>query len=127
MLAMGVKHIFVHICGYQALNYSMWPQVPLGDPGIVSVAHDVDEAWPSPLESASKLFPNDILYGNVEPAQIHIGTPAEVYELSRQCIEIGKKHEPGFILAPGCEMPPLAPPYNVWMMTKAVNDFGWYD
>jgi uroporphyrinogen decarboxylase len=32
----------------------------------------------------------------------------------------------GFILAPGCGLPPKSPPYNVWMMTEAVNDFGWY-
>jgi len=126
ILAMGVKHIACHICGYQAQNYSMWPQVPLGDPGIVSVAHDVDAAWPTPLASVSKLFPNDILYGNVEPAKIHVGTPAEVYKLSRDCIEVGKKHPSGFILAPGCEMPPNAPAYNVWTMTKAVEDFGYY-
>jgi uroporphyrinogen decarboxylase len=126
MLAMGVKHTITHICGYHALNYPMWAQIPMGDPGIVSVAHDTDEDWPTPLESVGKLFPNDIIMGNIEPAVFQIGTPGEVYELARQCIEVGKKHEAGYILAPGCELAPNAPPYNVWQMTKAVNDFGWY-
>jgi len=31
------------------------------------------------------------------------------------------------ILAPGCEMPPGAIPYNAWMMAKACNDFGYYN
>jgi uroporphyrinogen decarboxylase len=121
MLAMGVKHINTHICGEQNLNLPYWAEIPMGDPGIISVGHEVD------LETASKYFPDHILVGNVEPAVIQIGKPEEVYELSRICIEKGKKHPGGFALAPGCELPPMAPPYNVWMMRKAINDFGWYE
>jgi len=126
MMSKGIKHILNHCCGYHALNYPMWAQIPMGDPGVISVAHDTDEDWPTPLESVCKLFPNDIIFGNVEPAMFQIGTPEQVYELCRQCIEIGKKHKPGFVLAPGCELPPKASPYNVWQMTKAVDDHGWY-
>jgi uroporphyrinogen decarboxylase len=121
LFALGMKHIFTHICGEQNLNLPYWAQLPMGDPGIVSVGHEVD------LDTASKYFPNDIIMGNVEPAVIQTRTPEEVYELSRICIEKGKKHRAGFILAPGCEMPANAPPYNVWMMRKAINDFGWYE
>ena len=121
MLAMGVKHILCHICGEQNLNLPQWAQVPMGDPGIVSFGHEVD------LEDASKYFPKDIIMGNVEPAVIQTGTPEQVYELTRICIEKGRKHPGGFMLAPGCEMPPVAPSYNVWTMMKAVSDFGWYD
>ena len=102
----------------------MWAQVPMGDPGIISVAHDVSETWTSPLESAGKFFPNDILYGNIEPAKFQVGRPEEIYKLSKEAIEIGKKHEAGFILSSGCELPPFASPYHVSMMTKAINDFG---
>jgi len=121
ILAMGVKHILCHICGEQNLNLPHWAQIPMGDPGIVSVGHEVD------LEVASKYFPNDIIMGNVEPAVIQNGTPEQVYHLTRTCIEKGRKHPGGFMLAPGCEMPPRAPSYNVWTMMKAVNDFGWYE
>jgi len=31
------------------------------------------------------------------------------------------------MLAPGCEMPIWSPPVNVFAMTKAVDDFGWYE
>ncbi|MBW1768047.1 MAG: uroporphyrinogen-III decarboxylase, partial [Deltaproteobacteria bacterium] len=58
---------------------------------------------------------------------IQTGTPEEVYEASRTVIEKGKKLPGGFIFSPGCEMPPMAPIENVRMMTKAVNDYGWYD
>ena len=121
VLAMGVKHIMCHICGEQNLNLPYWAQIPMGDPGILSFGHEVDQ------ETASKYFPNDVICGNIEPAVIQTGTPEQVYELARRCIEKGRKHRAGFMLAPGCELPPKAPPYNVWMMMKAINDFGWYE
>jgi len=121
ILATGCKHIICHVCGEQNLNLSSWAKIPMGDPGIVSFGHEVD------LEIASKHFPHDVIMGNIEPAVIQTGTPEQVYELARICIEKGRKHLGGFMLAPGCEMPPKAPPYNVWTMMKAVSDFGWYD
>ena len=33
----------------------------------------------------------------------------------------------GFILGPGCTLPNAPPPVNMFAMTRAVNDFGWYD
>jgi len=120
MLDMGIKHINIHVCGEQNLNLPLWTQIPRGEPGLLSFGHEVD------LETASEYFPNDIIMGNVEPAVIQTGSPEQVYEISRICIEKGKKHPGGFILGPGCELPPKSPPYNVWTMRKAINDFGWY-
>lgn len=121
ILAMGVKHINLHICGDQNLNLPYWAQIPIGNPGLVSFGQEVD------LDTASKYFPNDIIIGNVDPTVIQEGTPEEVYELSRISIEKGKKHPGGFVLSSGCSLPPKAPPYNVWVMRKAINDFGWYE
>ena len=55
------------------------------------------------------------------------GKAEEVYEACRVAIEKGKKHKKGFALGPGCEMPPRTPSHNVWMMAKAVSDFGYYE
>ena len=120
-LTMGYKHILCHICGEQNLNLPHWAQIPMGHPGITSFGHEVD------LDEASKHFLGDIIMGNIEPACIQSGTPEQVYELARVCIEKGKKHSGGFMLAAGCEMPPKAPPYNVWTITKAARDFGTYN
>jgi uroporphyrinogen decarboxylase len=120
-LSMGIKHLFHHICGEQNANLSYWASIPFGDPGIVSVGHEVD------LETASRHFPNDIIMGNVEPALLQTGTPEQVYEAAKACIEKGVKHPGGFMLAPGCEMPPMACEENIWAMMQAVNDFGWYE
>ena len=121
VLAMGYRHIYIHVCGEQNLNLSYWAQLPWGDPGIISIGHEVE------LETAAKYFPNDIILGNIEPALIQTSTPEQVYQLTKEVIEKGKKCPGGFILSPGCELPPMAPRENVRMMTQAVNDFGWYE
>ena len=122
---LGINRFAFHICGDQNLNLpylSEFAANPDGwqHPSILSFGHEVD------LEDAAKYFPDDIIMGNIEPAIFQVGTPQQVYEHCRKCIEKGKKIRGGFILAPGCALPPKSPPYNVWMMTKAVNDFGWY-
>jgi len=123
--SMGINRFLFHICGDQNLNLPYlaelaasadgWPH-----PSILSFGHEVD------LAIAAKYFPEDIIVGNIEPALFQTAKPQQVYDLCRITIEKGKKIPGGFILAPGCGMPPRAPSYNVWMMTKAVNDFGWY-
>ncbi len=120
ILSVGYKHIFCHICGEQNLNLPYWAQIPFGNPGLLLFGHEVK------LETAANYFPNDIIIGNLNPALIQSGTPEEVYKASKEIIENGKKLPGGFIFSPGCEMPPKAPIDNVKMMTKAVNDFGWY-
>ena len=121
LMEIGFKHMVTHICGDQLKNYPFWAQIPMGRPGIVSVSQEVD------LEDAVKFFPGDIIMGNISPPLIQAGTPSEVYEEAARCIRKGKGAPGGFILAPGCELPPKAPPHNVWMIMKAVNDFGWYE
>ncbi len=121
VLATGIRHIYVHICGDQNLNLPYWEQIPMGDPGILSFGHEVD------LERAAECFPNDIITGNIHSPTLQIGTGEEVYELCRGCIEKGKKAKGGFMLASGCCVPPATPSYNYYIMQKALNDFGWYD
>lgn len=120
VLAMGYKHIYSHICGDQNANLPYWRHINFGDPGIISIGHEIE------LETAGEYFPDHIILGNLEPAIIQIGTPEEVYECSGKIIEKGKKLPGGFIFSPGCELPPRSNPENVMAMTRAVNDFGWY-
>jgi uroporphyrinogen decarboxylase len=120
LIEMGIPGIVFHLCGEQNLNYEFYPEVPLPPASQISVSHEVD------LDKASKAFPGFPLIGNIEPALFQTGTPEQVYESCRVAIEKGKKHKKGFVLAPGCELPPGSVPYNVWMMAKATNDFGYY-
>lgn len=118
---MGYKHFWFHPCGEQNDNLPFWAQVDVGDPGIISVGHEID------LDTVAKYFPNDIVFGNLEPAIVQVGTPEQVYEASKELILKGKNYPGGYMFSLGCEAPPKAPSYNYWMMTKAVNDFGWYE
>jgi uroporphyrinogen decarboxylase len=120
LLSMGYKHILMHVCGEQNLNLPYWAQIPFGDPGIVSIGHEVE------LKTAAKYFPDDIIMGNLEPAIIQTKTPDEVYEATRKTIEAGKKLTQGYIFSPGCELPPRAPAENVMAITRAIEDYGWY-
>lgn len=118
---LGIRRFMFHICGDQNRNLpALSSGKPWPHPSILSFGHEVD------LETASRMFPEDIIFGNVDPAVIQMRTPQEVYEITRKTIEKGKKASGGFVLSSGCELPPLAPPVNVFAMTKAVNDFGWY-
>ncbi|MCF8080755.1 MAG: hypothetical protein K9K88_15865 [Desulfobacterales bacterium] len=114
---LGVNRFGLHVCGEQNLNLpllaeaSLWPH-----PSVLSFGHEVD------LETAAAQFPEDIIYGNIEPTVIQTGTPEQVYELCRTAIEKGKKAPGGFVLGPGCGLPVSAPPVNVYAMTKAAHD-----
>ena len=119
--ALGYRTTYVHICGEHNANLPYWSQIDFGDPGIIGVGHEVK------LKTAAKYFPNDIILGNLEPAIVQTGTPEEVYEATREVVEEGKQLSNGYIFSTGCDLPPRAPVENVRMMTKAVNDFGWYE
>jgi uroporphyrinogen decarboxylase len=118
--ALGIRHFFSHICGEQNLNLPLWATFSHGEPGIISIGDEIA------IEQAAKYFPQDIIFGNVNTTILQTGSPDEVYKEARVCIERGKKCMGGFILAPACDLPVHTPPHNVWMMRKAVNDFGWY-
>jgi len=121
-LSKGISNIFCHICGEQNLNLPHWAKVPFGDPGLLSFGHEVD------LTKAIEIFGKQhVILGNVEPRVIQEGTWQEVYDLSRRCIEKGKYSPSGYILMAGCDVPVMAPPYNLYTMKKAVMDFGFYD
>ena len=121
ILSMGIRHIFYHICGEQNLNLPYWAQVPMGNPGICSVGSQMEITT-----AIEYLGDRAIIAGNIEPHILQTGTPQQVYELCQKAIEAGKKAPRGFMLMSGCETPPDTPPYNVYMMRKAIDDFGWY-
>jgi uroporphyrinogen decarboxylase len=104
------------------MNLPYWAQVPMGELSLISFDHDTD------LEAGIKYFGDTcIIAGNLNTSILQTGTPQEVYEETRQIIEIGKKAPRGFMLSAGCGLPPNTPPYNVFMMRKAIDDFGWFD
>jgi uroporphyrinogen decarboxylase len=123
ILSLGIKRFFnCHICGDQRMNLPYWAQVPMGELSLISFDHD------TALEAGIKYFGDTcIIAGNLNTSILQTGKPQDVYEETRQIIEIGKKAPRGFMLSAGCGLPPNTPPYNVYMMRKAIDDFGWFD
>ncbi|MDM8554171.1 uroporphyrinogen decarboxylase family protein [Desulfococcaceae bacterium HSG7] len=77
--------------------------------------------------AAMKMFPEDIISGNIDPGFLLTGSPQQVYEHCRKMIEVGRKLSGGFILAPGCDISPHTPDANLDSMRQAINDFGVYE
>ena len=120
MLKMGIRHILYHICGEQNANLPLWAQIPMGDPGLVTFGHQVS------LSRAIEVFGDScIILGNVDSSLIQTGHPQAVYDACRSAILAGRGAPRGFMLMSGCELPPMSPPFNVYMMKKAIEDFGY--
>lgn len=117
-LDFGIKHIFCHICGEQNLNLPFWVDIPMGDPGIASFGHEVD------ISTAIKFLGNDcIIAGNIEPATIHTGNPETIYQLCLEALQKGSKAPLGFILMPGCGIPPGVPVDSLLILKKAAETY----
>jgi uroporphyrinogen decarboxylase len=118
ILQTGIRHIYCHICGEQNQNLPLWSKIPMGNPGIVSFGHEVT------IETAVKFFGRDcIIAGNIEPAVIHLGQPGEIYRLGMAALAQGSQAPRGYILMPGCGIPPNIPNQNLLMLKKAASDF----
>jgi uroporphyrinogen decarboxylase len=96
-------------------------KVPLGKPGIIHFGTEV------PIEKIVERYgKRHLIMGNVDPPSIMTKSFDEVVELSKKNIEVGMRAEKGYTLSAGCELPPPAPPANVYAMVKACREFGKY-
>ncbi|KAA3647707.1 MAG: hypothetical protein DWQ07_01615 [Chloroflexi bacterium] len=121
VLDKGAKYVYCHICGEQNHLLDQWAEVPFGERSVLSFGHEV------PLEKAAEYFPDHIIAGNTDPQIIAQGHPDEVREALKQTIETGKKLKNGYIFMGGCSLPASTPPYKVFMMSKAREEFGRFD
>jgi uroporphyrinogen decarboxylase len=117
---MGMAVVASHICGEQNKNLPFWAQLDYGKRGMISVGREVS------LSAAREAFPKNVIMGNVDPITMQEGSAEQVFELCQACIAEGKDHPGGYALMTGCEVPPQAPPVNVYQMVKACREFGQY-
>ncbi len=117
ILQTGVKHILYHICGEQNRNLHFWAEVPMGEPGICSIGKEID------IDTAIRVLGDQaVIAGNIDPSIIQNGAPSDVFQTCKDALARGRKAPRGFMLMPGCEIPPGSPPYNVYMMKAAIDD-----
>ncbi len=119
--AAGIQRFGLHLCGDQNLNLPLFTEAdPWPHPSVLSFGHEVS------IGVAAQYFPKDIIFGNLDPTLLQTASPRGIYDLCCDILNQGKKAPGGFILAPGCGIPATALPVNVFAMTKAVNELGWY-
>ena len=104
--------IMLHICGDSTARLE-----PLRDAGVDIFSFDGGDLRAA-LETARGSY---ALFGNLDPVGLILnGTPETVAGRAAELAAIAG-HGGGFILAPGCDLPPAAPLENVLAMTGAVR------
>ncbi len=93
-------------------------------PACIAFHDSVDLKW------AKETYGKDIaLAGNVGVSKAGTplldGSPADVMEAARRCIEIGKPGS-GFLLSAGCEVHHMVPEANILALVEAAKKYGKY-
>ncbi len=113
ILDLGATGLCVHLCGQQSRLLPMWAEVPMGAKGVVSLGAEVD------LRAAREALSHVALMGNVDPESLRTASPRRVRTLALDCVERGRGHAAGFILAPGCDLQHEIPEANLRAMISA--------
>ena len=76
------------------------------------------------LEETLKVIPEDnIVIGNIDPAGIiRNGTPEQIRKETLSLMERCCKY-PNFVIASGCDIPPMTPLENIEAFFQAVEEF----
>ncbi len=116
ILGLGVHGLICHLCGDQTRCLPMWAEVPMGAKGVVSLGSEVD------LRLARETLGDVALMGNLDPELLRLGSPGRVQQATLECLERGRQHPAGFILAPGCDLQFELPAANLRAMIRAARD-----
>lgn len=107
------ERVSLHMCGK---TYSIWKYLCQYELNELSLDNIIDLG--RAVEELGKLIP---IAGNVDPVEVVMnGSREEIHRAARNCIEIGKKAEKGYVLATGCDVPDTADPVQIdWLMEAA--------
>ncbi len=113
ILELGASGLVARLCGVQSRYLPMWAEAPMGASGVVSLGAEVD------LRVARETLGEVALMGNVDPESLRTGSPERVRALALDCVERGRGHAAGFILAPGCDLQCEIPEANLRALIDA--------
>jgi uroporphyrinogen decarboxylase len=107
--------VLIHICGNTTNRLDLIPQTGAD---IISVDYKVN------LSTARNLVGGKIAFsGNMNPVNIMLNSsPADVEVACRTCIEKAG-NSGGYILMPGCDIPPSVPLENIQAMVKVAHEY----
>ena len=107
-----------HACGNTKALVPLYAELGAD---IVNVDSLVDLRWVK-----QTLGTRMCIKGNVNPVRVLFqGTPQQVEDVCRRCIDDAGSGG-GFILSPGCEVPPGTPPANLDAMIHTAKTYGRY-
>lgn len=73
------------------------------------------------IQSLARSIPEPVvLMGNLSPTRIRINSPGEIEKATQTLLEV-TKHRRGFIVGPGCDLPPETPLENIRAFVKTVK------
>jgi uroporphyrinogen decarboxylase len=121
MMSRGIKFCIEHICGNHHGNLQYWRDIPIPPRSIITIGDVMS------IKDTAEFFGDDyIIAGNVPSEVLAAGTPQEVKQESKRCIEEGKNLPGGFVLMPACNLPEITPPESVDAMLAAAREYGAY-
>ena len=116
MIELKVDKLLLHICSEQNPNLPNYQELTYPINTIFSVGPELD------MVKLAEIFPQHIIAGNIDPLKLLQGKPQDIYAECCEIIKTMAKTDARFILMPGCDVPPNAPPVNVYQMVKATQD-----
>lgn len=108
--------IILHICGHTTARLE--PLKEAGISGFSLAAVDLKEA----LDTARGHY---AIFGNMDPFSVMQSLTSE--QVYQKCTELGKIAglEGGYVMMPGCDLPPASPLENVKAMVRAAQDISY--
>ena len=113
MMELKVDKALFHICSEQNPNLRNYMELTYPINTIFSVGPEMD------LQKMAELFPQHIIAGNIDPMKFLQSKPQEIFAECCDMIQTMSKTDARFILMTGCDVPPNAPPVNVFQMVRA--------
>jgi uroporphyrinogen decarboxylase len=108
----------LHICGFADPILE-----DMVNTGVTNISIDA----PTDLAKAVEVTRGRaVLIGNVDTNLFLTGSREKMKEAIQNCIDKAPK-DSGYILAPGCEVPAIAPPEKIDWFMDLVNELGRYD
>lgn len=112
-------HTILHICGNTTDRLDLYP---LTGAGCISLDHKTDMAKAKEALRGKMCFA-----GNVDPVKVLLqGTVREVEDACRNVIKTAGT-DGGFILMPGCDIPPTVPYENIRTFMQTAREWEWQE
>lgn len=107
-------YVILHNCGYISKTFDQ-----MYESGAKGLHFGNRADMPDIL---SKLKQDVLIFGNINPAELVVKTPEEIYKSSKELLEATAQF-PNFVFSSGCDIPGTAPLENVDAMVRACCDY----